>query len=222
MSQYLSVPPVTQVQGTSNFYTLVDSVAFYSDVIKKGYLSAQQALGHDFFQNDLIFVSFVGGNGLFSFSFDANNIITLSPALNKNALSYVRVVITAAQFNGMYAAPVLLVPAQGANQLIIVNDMQLVMTYNSAAYAAGGVVFSQYDSTASGGGVKASNTQQASDFTVTSSTSFTLKGSSGNSSSLPFSTTVNKGLYLSNATQAFTTGNSPVIAHVHYCVIPTT
>jgi len=38
---------------------------------------------------------------------------------------------------------------------------------------------------------------------------------------LPFTTTVNKGLYLSNITGAFTTGNSAMVAHIWYRIIPT-
>lgn len=127
--------------------------------------------------------------------------------------------ITAAQFNGMYAAPVLLVPAPGANKLIVLDRMELVQTYGSAAFAAGGVVAAQYDSTINGAGVGASNTEPAADFFVTASTSYLFNGATG---AKPFSTTVNKGLYLSNLTGAFTTGTgSAFVAKVHYHVIAT-
>lgn len=133
-----------------------------------------------------------------------------------------QVALTAVQFNGMYAAPVLLVAAQGANTLIVVDSMQLVMTYVSANYAAGGIVFAQYDSTANGAGVKASNSEAAADFFAAASTTFNFLATSGNTVGiLPFSTTVNKGLYLSNATQAFTTGDSTWIVKVAYRVIST-
>lgn len=126
------------------------------------------------------------------------------------------VAITAAQFNAMYTTPILLVSAPGANNLIVVNRMELIMTYNSAAYAAGGVVAAQYDSTANGAGVKATNTEAAADFQATASNTFLFNGATG---AAPFTTTVNKGLYLSNATAVFTTGNSPFVAKIFYKIV---
>jgi len=133
-----------------------------------------------------------------------------------SAQTIASVALTAAQFNGMYAAPVLLVPAPGAGKLLVLDRMELVQTYGSAAFAAGGVVGVQYDSTVNGAGVKASNTEAAADYQVTASTTYLFNGAVG---AAPFSTTANKGLYLSNATAAFTTGDSTFIAKLHYHVI---
>lgn len=133
-------------------------------------------------------------------------------------LQYATVAITAAEFNGMYAAPKQLVAAAGANTLIVPDKIVLLETYNSAAFAAGGVVAAQWDSTANGAGVIATTTLSAATFQVTASNAFTLNGGVVPA---PFTTTVNKGLYLSNITAAFTTGNSAMVAHVWYKVIPT-
>ncbi len=127
------------------------------------------------------------------------------------------VAITAAQFNGMYAAPVLLVPAPGVNKLIVLDRMELVQTYGSAAFAAGGVVAAQYGATVNGAGVGASSTEAAATFFVTASNTYLFNGAVG---AKPFTTTVNLGLYLSNLTGAFTTGTgSSFVAKVHYHVI---
>lgn len=133
-------------------------------------------------------------------------------------LQYTTVAITAAQFNGMYAAPKLLVAAGGANTLLVLDKVDLLMTYVSAAYAAGGVAAVQYDSTANGAGVIASSTLSAATFQAAASTGFMF-----NTGVVPqtFSTCVNKGLYLSNVTGAFTTGDSTFIAHIWYKLIPT-
>jgi hypothetical protein len=147
----------------------------------------------------------------------ANKVLSsmISPLIRK----YVAVPITAAEFNGMYAAPKLLVAAGGANTLLVLDQLQLAMTYNSAAYAAGGVAAVQYDSTANGAGVIASSTLAAATFQAAASTTFTMNAGVV---ALPFTTTVNKGLYLSNITAAFTTGDSDMVAHVWYRTIPTT
>lgn len=128
--------------------------------------------------------------------------------------------ISAAEFNGMYAAPKLLIAAPGANNLIVVHRMLLVMTFVSADFANGGVVAAQYDSTVHGAGVLATNSEAAADFFAAASTTFAFNGTSGNTVGiLPFSTTVNKGLYLSNATGAFTTGDSTFVAKIYYRII---
>lgn len=146
----------------------------------------------------------------------ANKVLSsmMSPLVRK----YASVAISAAEFNGMYAAPKLLLAAGGANTLIVLDQLQLVMTYNSAAYAAGGVAAVQYDSTINGAGVIASTTLSAATFQAAASTSFTMNAGVV---PLPFTTTVNKGLYLSNITGAFTTGNSAMVANLWYRIIPT-
>ncbi len=142
----------------------------------------------------------------------------LSSMLSPLVMKYAAVAITAAEFNGAYAAPKLLVAAGGANTMIIVHRVDLLMTYVSANYAAGGVTHVQYDSTANGAGVIASTTLSAATFQAAVSTGFMF-----NTGVVPqtFSTCVNKGLYLSNITGAFTTGDSTFVAHVYYSIVPT-
>lgn len=137
------------------------------------------------------------------------------PATN---LRYATVAITAAEFNGMYAAPKLLVAAGGANTLLVLDKLDLLMTYVSANYAAGGVVAVQYDSTANGAGVIASSTTAAAAFQAAASTGFPFNMGVV---AQTFSTCVNKGLYLSNITGAFTTGDSTFVAHIWYKIVPT-
>lgn len=144
-------------------------------------------------------------------------------ASNPNPVLFASVPITAAQFNGMYAAPFQLIAAPGANKMISVESMELVMTFVSADYAAGGVVAAQYGNTVHGAGPLATNSEAAADFFAAASTVFQFIGTSGNTvGALPFSTCGNAALYLSNATQAFTTGDSTWIAKIYYRVISLT
>lgn len=131
---------------------------------------------------------------------------------------YTTVAIAASQFNGMYAAPKLLVAAGGANTLLVLDKLDLLMTYVSANYAAGGVAAVQYDSTANGAGVIASTTLSAATFQAAVSTGFVFNGGVVPQT---FSTCVNKGLYLSNISGAFTTGDSTFVAHIWYHTIAT-
>ncbi len=146
----------------------------------------------------------------------ANKVLSsmISPLIRK----YTTVSISAADFNGMYATPKLLLAAGGANTLQVLDQIQLVMTYGAAAFAAGGTVAVQYDSTANGAGVIASTTLANTVFQATASNTFTMNAGVV---ALPFATTVNKGLYLSNISAAFTTGDSTMVAHLWYRTIPT-
>ena len=142
----------------------------------------------------------------------------LSSMVSPLLMQYAAVPISAAEFNGMYATPKLLVAAGGANTMIIVHKIDLLMTYVSANYAAGGVAHAQYDSTANGAGVIATTTLPAATFQAAASTGFLF-----NTGVVPqtFSTCTNKGIYLSNVTGAFTTGDSTFVAHVYYTIVPT-
>lgn len=145
--------------------------------------------------------------------------LTVDSGLPKAAgLNYVAVAITAAEFNGMYTTPKLLVAAPGANKLLVLDKVQLLMTYVSANYAAGGVVAIQYDSTANGAGVIASTTLAAATFQAAASTGWNFNAGVVAET---FTTCVNKGFYLSNVTGAFTTGDSPMVAHIWYKIIAT-
>ncbi len=131
---------------------------------------------------------------------------------------FAQVSLTAAQFNGMYATPVQLVAAAGANTMIIVDSIAIQMTYVSANYAAGGVVAAQYDNTANGAGVHASTDEAAADYFAAASTVFKLNPGAVLA---PFTTCANKGIFLSNQTQAFTTGDSTFRVKVYYHTIST-
>ena len=133
-------------------------------------------------------------------------------------LNYTTVAITASEFNGMYTTPKLLVAAPGANKLLVLDKVDLLMTYVSANYAAGGVAAVQYDLTANGAGVIASTTLAAATFQAAASTGFMFNTGVVVQT---FTTCVNKGLYLSNITGVFTTGDSTFIAHIWYKVIST-
>lgn len=141
-----------------------------------------------------------------------------SAKLSPLTVQYAAVPVTAAEFNGMYAAPKLLVAAAGANTLLVLDRVVLAMTYDSAAYAAGGVAHVQYDDTANGAGVIASTTLAAASFQDTASTVYSFNAGVVE---YPFATCANQGLYLSNITGAFTTGDSDMVAHVWYKIIPT-
>ena len=136
-----------------------------------------------------------------------------------NLIQYVEVNMTAAQWNGMYAAPVQLVAAAGANTLIVIDKIDLNMTFVAAAYAAGGVVAAQYDSTVHGAGSAASATIAAATVNGFAASSGVMVD--GALAGVAFTASVNKGIYLSIQTGAFTTGDGTWKINVWYRVVPT-
>jgi len=140
----------------------------------------------------------------------------LSAMMDDNLLHYASVAITASAFNGAYTTPVQLVAAPGANKLIVLDKVNLLMTYVGANYADGGVAAIQYKNTANGAGVIASTTLSAATFQAAASTGFMF-----NTGVVPqtFSTCVNEGLFLSNVTGVFTTGDSTFIAKIWYKIV---
>lgn len=124
------------------------------------------------------------------------------------------VTLSNAQLLGMYATPVLLVPAQGANNMIIVDKVIVDYHYLTAATAAGGAIAAQYGSAANGAGPAASASIAAA----------TLNGFSGSAIMAVGQVAVsqldaaveNVGVYISNATAAFTTGAGSATVYTYY------
>lgn len=129
---------------------------------------------------------------------------------------FVSVPVTAAEIIAMYTTPKLLVPAPGANNILILDKCELVLTYGGTAFASGGVSHIQWDDTTAGAGVIASSTLTAANLQATASTVLVYNGGIVPA---PFATCVNQGLYLSNVTGVFATGNSTCVANVRYHVV---
>lgn len=131
----------------------------------------------------------------------------------------VTVAVSAAEFIGMYAAPKLLVAAGGANTMHIVHKVLYEVAYGATQFTGGGVVAVQYDSTVNGAGTDASADTAAAVFN--GYTADSVVGADGEVPSVAGSTTVNKGLYLSNETAAFADGDSTLNVHLTYSTVTT-
>lgn len=131
----------------------------------------------------------------------------------------VAVAVSAAEFAGMSVTPKLLVAAGGANTLHIVHSVVLAYTHVTASYAVGGAILCQYDNTALGAGTAASATIAAA--TVNAYAANSSIYADGNLASSADTTTVNKGLYLSNQTAPFITGDGTFRIYVTYSTVAT-
>lgn len=128
--------------------------------------------------------------------------------------------LSSAQLMGAYATPVSLVAAPGANRLLEVISFTLECVYGAAQYAAGGAALVQYTNTANGAGTAASATIAAATINGFAANSVILVngvlGASANTA------VVNQGLFFSNQTAAFTTGDSTFRYTLVYRTIVTT
>lgn len=144
-----------------------------------------------------------------------------SDKLAANMLKYVQVAVTSAQVLAMSATPVQLVAAAGANTAVLVEDVLLQYNFASAAYAAGGSIGVQYGNTALLAGQVASDELAGATFNayVADTVHQLSLTNTGITTTLAGST--NLGLFLSNDTAAFTTGDGDLLLNVWYKVVPT-
>jgi hypothetical protein len=156
--------------------------------------------------------------------------ITLDPTLEFDGTAlkvaevmqnYVEVEMSAANWNGMYAAPFQVAAAPGANKMILVQQCAISFFWGTTEFTGGGVVGLQYGTDAQLLGAPASNTQAAADITsANTSRVFLLDGSLDTGAVL--TDAVNAGVYISNATAAFAAGDSTFKVKLWYAVISTT
>lgn len=130
--------------------------------------------------------------------------------------------LSQAQILAMSVTPVVLVAAPGAGKLVVVDEIELFHDYATTAYADGGDVAIQYTTSATPVSVL-----DVAVVTATADANFILKpsasytSSASTSSATDLSTSVNKGVEITNATGAFTGGNASNIFkyRVRYHVI---
>lgn len=128
------------------------------------------------------------------------------------------VALTAANLIAMYAAPVVILPAQGAGKSIIVTRLAFTITRTSTAFTGGGAAIFQYGTTVNGGGTQALDSTLASTV-ITGAAGTTVTARNGAViSDLAAATIQNAGLYISNATAAFAAGTGTAAVDVWYVV----
>jgi hypothetical protein len=127
--------------------------------------------------------------------------------------------LTAAQILGMYAAPVQLIAAPGAGNLILIDSILWDIAYDSAQYAAGGAIQAQYGATVDGAGPAASGSLAAATLNAVAANDFLSNAGSAGILNVSRTASLNTAVYLSNATAPFTTGNSPVTLYIKYRIV---
>ncbi len=128
------------------------------------------------------------------------------------------VTLSAAQIAAMYTTPVQLIAAPGSGKLILIDEILWDIAFVSAQYTAGGAIQAQYSNTTHGAGPQASASIAAATLNGVAASGFIANGSGSATLNAP-ATVENTAVYISNATQAFATGDSTATLYVKYRVV---
>lgn len=148
----------------------------------------------------------------------ASNVVDLSN-LALDVLQQATVSLTAAQINGMYATPVQLIAAPGSGNLIVIDSILWDVAFGTTQFAAGGAIAAQYGNTVHGAGPAASGTLAAATLNAVAASSFLANSGFGSVLDVAKSASLNTAVYISNASAAFTTGDSTATLYVRYHVV---
>jgi hypothetical protein len=201
-------PCIVRVVTTDNLATIVAA----------GYLTAQaaniEAIQNGDFQwvaDDYVLIAYNGGEGFFTY--DGVN-FTFVPASGPSFSASVR--LTSAQIQGMDAAPVLIIATPGANKMLMLSRIVCTYLYGTAQYTGGGAIGLEWGNTAALAGPSASTTLAGATFDgYTASNNFELTPDNTDT----VAHIANMGVYISNNTAPFATGDGTLIVNVNYQII---
>jgi hypothetical protein len=148
-----------------------------------------------------------------------NNAVTFAK-LATSVLQSATVTLTAAQIQALYDTPVLLVAAQGAGTMVVIDSINWDITFVSAQYTAGGAIQAQYGNTVHGAGPAASGSIAAATLNAVAASTELSQG--GTALVVAKTAASNVAVYLSNATADFATGDSTASLTVRYHVVTLT
>jgi len=135
------------------------------------------------------------------------------------ALQYATGTLSAANWAAMYGAPVQILAATvaGSGKVIIVDSFDINYTFVAAGYTGGGATLLQYGNTTHGGGIAATSTLAAAGFSdQTASMSVKVAGALAVNATASLA---NTGIYISNQTAAFATGDGTFTYYLRYHVV---
>jgi hypothetical protein len=187
------------------------SASGYFNQNTAGTAVAYNGVATDIVTGDYVNVySSASGGSLFRYRLtNTSGVITTSLASGGDGVFQTVTAITAAQINAMYTTPISLVPAQGANTILVLESVVLrPSNLLTTDFTAGGVAFVQYTATTAGGGLAASGTVAATEFTsdAETTTSIFMPLTTSGNSAVAGTLIANAPLCLTNATQDFATG----------------
>jgi hypothetical protein len=143
------------------------------------------------------------------------------PSFQQQPVQSTSITLSTANIEAMYATPVQILAAQGAHTIIVIYNIVMEYIYNSTPFSGGGTIYIQYNNTAHAGGIQIWQPL----ISITTSGSKIVYGGAVDFLDSVYGTTgtiINQGLYISNLSAAYTTGNSSARITLYYIVLPTT
>lgn len=135
-------------------------------------------------------------------------------AVKVGFLQAIKVQVPTAAVLALFATPFQLIAAPAAGQSIVLHGFMIRTLPGTVQFASGGVVAPQYANTVHGGGTLITSTLPAT--TVNSASSSDTKlDDTGSNLTIPTGT----GVFLSNATGAFTNGNGALECFLWYSIV---
>lgn len=188
-----------------------------STIIAAGYITAQAtniaAIQNGVFQwrlDDYVLIAYAGGEAFFTYD-SVNN--TFIPA----GVSTAQVRLTSAQIKAMSATPVQIVAAPGVGKMVIVGRNVNTYLFGTTQYTGGGAIGLEFGNTALLAGPAASTTLAGATFDgYTASNNFELTPNNTNTSA----NINNMGIFISNNTAPFATGDGTLIVNLNYQIVP--
>lgn len=185
-------------------------------IVASGYITAQAAniasIQNGVFQwrsDDYVLISYNGGEGFFTYD-SVNATFTSAGSLST------QVRLTSAQIKAMDATPVQMIAAPGANKMIIVGRIVGTYLFGTTQYTAGGAIGLEWGNAAALAGPAASTTLAGATFDgYTASNNFEL--TPDNTDTL--ANIANMGVFISNNTAPFATGDGTLLMNISYQVV---
>ncbi len=188
-------PAIVRIQTSDSLATVSGANYILNQAVQ---IAAANNGAFDWQASDSVLVYASDGSAFYTISADFKS-------LNLLGSQQITVPLSNAQILGMYAAPVLLVPAPPAGVLSVVTDAYLNIDYGAAQFANGGVIGIQYEGTVHGAGTLAMQTIAAATLNAVTADIVLLFLEP---TSILTAAAAGQALYLSNATGAFITGDS--------------
>lgn len=148
--------------------------------------------------------------------------ITISGGTAPTLLQYATIPFTAANFAGMYAAPITIFAAPTAQEIILINSGWLEKAFDDTQWTGGGTIGLQYGETAALGDLGASAGLSSTVIGDTNAGFYPVQNIRDSDAYLKTGDVMGKKITLSNNTAAFTGGTSDFILHLWYQIIPIT
>lgn len=162
--------------------------------------------------SDVVLIAYNGGKGYFTF-----DLATLSFLPVQEITS--QILLSSAQIMGMFAAPVNIIPSPGAGKLVIVGQNTYTYLFGGIQYTLGGAIGLEYGAVAAKAGPAASTTLAGATFDgYAASNTFELTPDNTD----VLANIIGLGVFLSNDTAAFATGNGTLQVNINYKIVKAT